>query len=96
MSKKKTFAPFIVLSGMNPPGPGDDTGDGSDHGGLDDYGGQSTSPVSYDEWAKHLGPDAVDSFEAYGQWWADNGFGMDAWTEFNPNASFTWNPEDDL
>ena len=91
MSKKKMFAPVIFLDPPTPPpvDPGDG-GDGTDHGGNDPYNGNATAPVSYAEWAKRLHPDRRD------QWWADNGFGMDAWTEFNPNASFTWNPEDDL
>ena len=27
--------------------------------------------------------------------WADNGFGLDAWNEFNPNVTFAWGPESD-
>ena len=98
MSKKKMFAPVIFLDPPTPPpfDPGDD-GDGTDHGGVDPHNGLVSNPVSYADWAKSLGPDAGSgSFEAYGQWWADNGFSMDAWNEFNPNASFTWGPEDDL
>lgn len=96
MSKKKAFTPSIFLGGFNPPGPGGGGGYGSDQSGNDPVGGNAVGPVSYADWAKSLGPDAGSgSFEAYGQWWADNGFSMDAWNEFNPNTSFTWGPEND-
>ena len=104
MANKNRFSPFIFLNGDLTPGGGNDSGDGSDHGGLDNPGGGSgglaIGPVTFSQWAANFGYDAngngsVD-FQDYGQWWADNGLSMDAWRELNPNAVFTWSPDSDM
>ena len=95
---KKTFDPFILL--LNP---GDDSGgdDGTGQGGQDPITTPApnpnvSGPVSFGDWNASVGADVngdggVD-FSDYGQWWADSGFGMDAWAEFNPDVPFSWGP----
>ena len=97
---KKFFSPFIVL-GINP---------GGDESGSTDETGtgpvptpappNGTGATSFANWAASFGVDvngdgAVD-FSDYGQWWADQGFGMDAWEEFNPGTPFSWGPDADM
>lgn len=97
MANKKRFSPFIVLGGI-PGGSGDDGG-GSVHGGIEPpeggFGGLSIGPVSYTDWAA-MNPYGSVTFEDYGQWWAEQGFGMDAWAEFNGGTPFTWYPDTDM
>ncbi len=97
----KKFDPFVLLtfdsgsvfdSDVNASGqhPGPNPGEGN---------GQNTviGPVSFEDWRNNMGADldldGAITVEDYGQWWADNGFGMDAWTEFNADVPFTWFPE---
>lgn len=95
---KKRFNPFIMLGG--PLNPGDDSGD-ADRTGQHGYpnpppqdGGNSIVFPRFEEWAA-TGVDydgnGVD-FNDYGQWWADQGYSLEAWSALNPNSPFSWSP----
>lgn len=101
---KKYFDPFILLGVGNDDDPstsGDGTGNtgwGPNPGGGS--GGNSSGPITFSNWSANFGVDlngngAVD-FDDYGQWWADQGFGIDAWEEFNPGTPFSWGPDADM
>lgn len=50
-------------------------------------------PCQFDEWvqSRWLGDydqnDAVD-FSDYAKWWAQNGFGPDTWSQYNPSVAW--------
>lgn len=98
MSKQR-FDPFILLDIIidpDPTDPGEETGLGP----VPSTAPGPVGPTSFGNWAANFGVDlngdgAVD-FSDYGQWWADQGFGIDAWTEFNPDTPFSWGPDADM
>ncbi|MBR0353767.1 MAG: hypothetical protein IJK35_00175 [Oscillospiraceae bacterium] len=82
--KKKFDVPLVFLTGATP---GD--GGGSNEGGFS----IKPIPVKFDEWmqSRWLGDydqnDAVD-FSDYAKWWAQNGFGPDTWSQYNPSVAW--------
>lgn len=97
MSKKR-FDPFILLDIVidpDPTEPGDETGLGPVPASPTPAGG----PTSFGDWAANFGVDLNGDgnigFDDYGQWWVEQGFGMDAWAEYNPDTPFSWSPEID-
>ena len=86
MAKRKFSQPLVILSTT----PGDDVviGGGTGQGTIDPY------PCSFGEWQKlfeddYLPDDTID-FNDYVQWWADNGFSLEDWEEYNPGVDFEW------
>ena len=101
---KKQFRPFIIPLDITPGGDPTIPGDGSGQGGVDPFpggdGGLSiVTPMGYDDWRSRFGADnnldGQITMADYMQWWADNGFDMDAWMSFNPDVPFSLNPEVD-
>ena len=85
MNKKKFDVPLVFLTTSSP----------MDDGGYSGHGTFSVKPVpcQFDEWmqSRWLGDydqnDAVD-FDDYAKWWAQNGFGPDTWSQYNPSVAW--------
>lgn len=99
MSKKRFNPIFLDGGGIvidpDPTEPGDETGLGPVPTDP-----PTSGPTNFNDWAANFGMDLngdgnID-FEDYGQWWVEQGFGVDAWSEFNPDTPFSWSPEEDL
>ncbi len=87
MAKKHGFQPYVMLSST--PGDGNVTGGGTGEGTTDPF------PMSYSDWSNSgmqddYNLDGTIDFNDYGTWWADNGFGLEAWESFNPGVD--WDP----
>lgn len=86
MAKKRFIAPFVLMSST----PTDET----EYGGGT---GQTTTdpfPCSFADYQSMFeydhDMDGDMDFDDYGQWWADNGFSVEVWEQFNPGVPFVW------
>lgn len=89
---KKTFGIPLVFGLIADPTDAVETGPATGQGHMD------VRPIGYDEWLRSpytegydLKEDGKYTFDEYGRWWADEGFGIDAWHEYNPNQP--WDPD---
>ena len=87
MKKKKFTVPLVFLTAAEPM----DGGGGSNIGGVDSL---KPFPTPFSEWmqSRWYGDydhnDTVD-FSDYAKWWAQNGFGADTWSQYNPGVAWS-------
>ena len=92
-----TFGLPVILSSSKIGGGegGGETGHGSGEGHVGGLKGVKTPfACSFETWSESFRTDdfkdGIIDYNDYGQWWADNGLGEDAWQQFNPDVPFNW------
>ena len=86
--KKKFTVPLVFLTTASPNG-----GGGGSHTGGGNIQSTQPFPCRFEEWqqSRWLGDydqnGAVDMND-YAKWWAQCGFGVDTWNQYNPSVSW--------